>query len=367
VSILIMAHGRYSGHYICLWFITKIQYSKGVISLIYLEGSTKFYLIRAMKIELCVQLKKMEELRILNSYKYLIAIKYAGLVLFIMLSGIIIPFYNILMINSAAAEQAENNLDIIVQDGILTVNARNRTLEEVLYAIGEKVGFEVNINGKLDSQTSTWSIDNIPLSKAIRSLVGRHNIVMNYDSPEGEESGKRVSKLWVFGHTEVTANTIHFQGETRQEGMGAPDQFDQTTQSNQEQEYEDTDEQSYIKHLSKILKDDDDSSLRLQAVDALREIGGAQASEALAMGLNDSDPAVRIEVINSLGYIGADNVVPITGQVLFGDADPDVRLAAVQVIAEQDSEVSKVFLKVALEDKSNKVREMAKSILLNSQ
>ncbi len=288
-----------------------------------------------------------------------------SLFIFVAFLEILIPFYYTQAIDIKTAEQVNSDLDVNFQNGLLTVKVRNRTLEEVLYAIGEKANIEVNINGELSSKLSTWSIDNLPLSKGIRSLVSRHNIVMNYDSPEGEESGRRVSKLWVFGHTEVTANSNHFQVEVdHKENIGVQGQFDQ---ANQEQGSEDTDEQSYIKHLSKILKEEDDPSLRLQAVEALREIGGVRASEALAGGLNDSKPAVRIEVINSLGYIEADSIVPITGQVLYSDTDPEVRLAAVEILAEQDSEVSVVFLRVALEDKNKKVREMARSAILDSQ
>ena len=288
-----------------------------------------------------------------------------------MLSGMIIPFYKMLMINLATAEQAEDVLNVNFQDGLLTVNAQNRTLEQVLYAIGEKAGIEVNINGKLSSQPSTWSIVNIPLSEAIKRLVGRHNMVMNYGSLDDEKPGRRINKLWVFGYTKVTANSNNFQREIdREKNTDAPAQIDQTIQSNQEQENEDKEVQSNIKRLSKtleIFEEGEDSAMRLQAVDALKVIGGVQAGEVLTRGLRDSDPAVRIEVINSLGCIGADNVVPIAGQILYSDTDPDVRLAAVRILVEQDSEVSKVFLKVALEDRNNKVREMAKSVLLNSQ
>ncbi len=296
------------------------------------------------------------------------AMKGISLFIFVAFLEILIPFYYAQAIGIKTTEQVNSDLDVNFQNGLLTVKARNRTLEEVLYAIGEKADIEVNINGELSSKSSTWAVDNLPLSKAIKNLVGRHNIVMNYDSPESEESVRRVSKLWVFGHTEVTANSTHFQvAVSQEENIDTQDQFDQAIPSNQEQGSEDTDEQSYIKHLSKILKEEDDPSLRLQAVEALREIGGVQASEALAGGLNDSNPSVRIKVINSLGYLEADSIVPITGQVLYSDSDPEVRLAAVEILAEQDSEVSVVFLRVALEDKNKKVREMARSAILGSQ
>ncbi len=226
-------------------------------------------------------------------------------------------------------------LEVELQDGLLTVDAQNVKLESVLYAIGENAGFDVVINGMLDSQPSSWSFDSLPPIEIIRSMVDEYNIAMHYDFQDDKTSSENDDTLWIFGNF-ASSNV---------------------------EDTESVESNSRTHSLSMVLQQDDDPSARLQAINELSTIGGAEASEALTNGLGDSDPAIRIEVIRSLGSVGADKAIPTLAQVLYSDPDSDVRLAAVQTIAEQNSEVAKLILKVAIEDKDETVREVAKEAL----
>ncbi len=241
---------------------------------------------------------------------------------------------NPLMDSFASDTPDKQILEVELQDGLLTVDAQNVKLEKVLDAIGENAGFDVVINGMLDSQPSSWSFDSLPPIEIIRSMVDEYNIAMHYDFHDDKTSSENYGTLWIFGN--FTSN------------------FEDT---------ESVENYSRTHSLSMVLQQDDDPSARLQAINELSTIGGAEASEALAKGLGDSDPSIRIEVVRSLGSVGAENAIPTLAQVLYSDPDSDVRLAAVQTIAEQDSEVAKIFLKVAIEDKDETVREVAKEAL----
>ncbi len=226
-------------------------------------------------------------------------------------------YYNVPLNGHVAAEHEQKALTVELHGDLLTVDARNTTLEQVLYAIGEKARLEVIINGKLSPKPSSWSIVNKPLIDSIRSLAGSHNVAMRY----GDRLTGKVAKLWIFGN------------------------------------------QDEIQYLSEMVKQDNYPLItRLKAVNDLKKIGSKQASKVLSKCLGDRDPSLRIEAIKSINDIGADHAIPIIGRVLFSDPDPEVRMSALQLIAEQDSEASRAFLKVALEDKDKNVRQAAEML-----
>jgi HEAT repeat protein len=100
---------------------------------------------------------------------------------------------------------------------------------------------------------------------------------------------------------------------------------------------------------------------RRAAAEALKELNDPHKIKPLLADLEHIDPGVRISAIHALGRVSSEGV---TGQILkrFRDNDPDVRLAAVQVLAERDDAPAAPFLGL-LEDANVELRLAAVQFL----
>jgi hypothetical protein len=178
----------------------------------------------------------------------------------------------------------------------------------VLLAIGDTVGFNTVIRGDLPPERATWSFTDLSLPKVIRYLIGSYNRVMFYDATDPN----KISELFVYGQSD-----------------GSP--------SEQPSSWPEAEPQA-------------GGETRLQI-------------KTLEANLGDPDAATRVRVVSMLGAIGSDRVVPILGQVLFGDPDPAARLAAVEALARQPGEAAMAFLEEATKDNDRGVRDTATQAL----
>jgi hypothetical protein len=124
-----------------------------------------------------------------------------------------------------------------------------------------------------------------------------------------------------------------------------------------------------VPELFRALKEDDDPSVRAQAIVTLTSIGRGDSTlvTALTEALGDKDAAVRRFATGALGLIGETNeyaVVALTGALR--DKDRDVRLRAVGalgLIGEGGSGAA-TALTAALEDNDSYVRSAATNTLM---
>ncbi len=111
------------------------------------------------------------------------------------------------------------------------------------------------------------------------------------------------------------------------------------------------------------LQHDPSPTVRARAVTMLERIGGEVAATGLETGLGDDIPSVRMKVVQALGNVQDERVSLWLGQMLMGDPSADVRLMAVQAIAQQGGDTARLFLEAAAEDSSSVVSEATLGLL----
>jgi HEAT repeat protein len=114
-----------------------------------------------------------------------------------------------------------------------------------------------------------------------------------------------------------------------------------------------------------ILLNDEDSSERILAADALGAIGSTKAIPALTKALTvDKDDCVRWSIVLALGTIGSVESIPVLTKMLINDKAPIVRRSAAEVIGTIGGSETIPALKEALcNDKDYTVRGKAAEAL----
>jgi aminopeptidase N len=87
-----------------------------------------------------------------------------------------------------------------------------------------------------------------------------------------------------------------------------------------------------VEALRETLKTDPIHAVRTEAAQALRSIHSDEAFEVLSASLDQSDPRVRIAVLNALGGFHREQVAALAEARLRNESHPDVRLAAIRLL-----------------------------------
>ena len=283
-------------------------------------------------------------------------------------------------------EPAANSviIEVSYNSGMFTLQASNAPLADVLQAIADQAGIEIVLAGDL-SFPITRSYSDVALEDGLQRLMGDASYVMIYGSvPDGEDPAPLI-ELRVYADIMGTAGAISQSGAVSPEdaaiALRAVTLSLAPTAEGDEGLHEeiaglerderilamqwlaDFEDSIAVATLGRFLALDKDSAVRSEAAFALSGIGSDAAAEALAIGLGDDDPGVRLEVVDALSGIEDFDTALRLGQVLFGEPDPEVRLFAVVGLGEEHSEAAWILLEAAADDPDNKVSEAANSIL----
>ncbi|MCA9105772.1 MAG: HEAT repeat domain-containing protein [Planctomycetales bacterium] len=107
-----------------------------------------------------------------------------------------------------------------------------------------------------------------------------------------------------------------------------------------------------VGRLAEILREDDSSLARIEAARALGRSRHPRAVAALAEGMQDSDPEVRIAVCAALADTQAADAINQLAMVLNSDTDRDVQLAAARGLGEFKDETAVQALVGSLDERS---------------
>lgn len=249
------------------------------------------------------------------------------------------------------------------------------SLVAVLRDMGEQAGFTLVLQGTVDHQVSAH-FKELPIARALRRIVGSdYALVMLYEpSAPGAPLG-RLLEVRVYGDlrgdpAQVTIAPAAVPTPARATG-GSPAAGSGTTDAGGPDAYSGPaglaavrtlaarGDPAAVAALGRILDTSTDPAVRRAAIEALGGIGGDKAAGAAARGLGDEDPAIRALVVETLGDMEGDRATRTLGQVLFGEPEPDIRLAAVARLRERDSAVARAFLDAAAGDPDPLVRDAA--------
>ena len=111
------------------------------------------------------------------------------------------------------------------------------------------------------------------------------------------------------------------------------------------------DQQKMVADLVAQLQLEPDPLVRVAIVDTLGAFRTPLASQALEAGLSDADMDVRRHCCRALGERGDPSAVPVLARVISSEKDLNIRLSAVNALGEINSPDAYTALAVAMEDR----------------
>ncbi|MBC8354958.1 MAG: HEAT repeat domain-containing protein [Planctomycetes bacterium] len=114
-----------------------------------------------------------------------------------------------------------------------------------------------------------------------------------------------------------------------------------------------------IPRLRGIIQDSTNSVLRAEATMTLAEFGTPETIPTLQLVANDADADVRIAACKAWGRRGGPEAIEVLSRIVNGDSDLDVRLAATAELANFQDRQSLEALAVALNDKDPALQHRA--------
>lgn len=295
--------------------------------------------------------------------------------LFCWLAGSVLIFFSS---SVPALEPPPAITTLSLDSGLLTIKATNMPLAEILTRICQAAGIEILLNSRPASPVSVSFIA-IPLEEGLLRLTSGYSTALFYRSENAspaEKQNHNIVKILVLGtgtlpDTTTEDNTQFIQGTTestfhdRQNAM--PSDADLPRGENLSTEispYGQTDEDSdEVQYWSQILQQNPDPERLQLAIVSLARIGSDAALSAMAIALGNKEAAVRQFVVGNLGLMDSNLSTQLLGQVLFSDPDPQIRLQALEQLAQQDNEVSQAFVATAAQKQEGKIGASARKFL----
>jgi len=118
-----------------------------------------------------------------------------------------------------------------------------------------------------------------------------------------------------------------------------------------------------IPTLKKMATDEGDVEKRLEAVTMLGATEEPEVVPVLGQALADEDPEVRLAAIQALADFTGDAPFDLLGKAALEDPDADNRYEALEALSDLEDDRIQVYAKQALQDPDEDVRGLAESIL----
>lgn len=232
------------------------------------------------------------------------------------------------------------DLYVHIEDGAVTVHARDAPLENVLDKIAEHGGLQLVVQGRIEERV-TAELHSLPLSAALRELLRDRSFVL-MDAQEIKSAGESGGgTLWILSSSpSQSAASASVTSRTREHESNTPE------------------ESNSVEELTAALADDN-PNVRMDAVSALVDFDDEQVAVMLAnTAVQDAQPSVRAEALYAMAGRRADAKNLAFARALT-DADRDVRKAAIGTLERIGGEDSVRTLAIALKDRDASVRSTA--------
>lgn len=269
------------------------------------------------------------------------------------LAGLVILASPALNLSRAAmAQVAEeirpSEIQLAIEQGLLTLDVRNVPLANVLHAIGERAGFKVIVHTDLDTLVTT-SFTRVSLDKAIFLLVGNTSMVMIHAPLQGETGPRPLAEVHLYSNENrrVVASGLPVgargtQGASNTQAVAVERGRDAALRA--VRTLVERPDDTAIDDLASFLLKDEDPVVRRMAAAGLGMVGGEQAVDALVEALADEDNTVQRRVIHALGKIDDDEGARALGEVLTGDPDAQTRRHAARALTRLGNEEARRVL-----------------------
>lgn len=237
----------------------------------------------------------------------------------------------------------------------LSADLAQAPLRAVLRELARKLDAKVYIAEGLPDLKISLRLKQVSIAEGIKQILGDTNYVVIHKKPVGLDQSRQdmqpiaataIAEIRVFpkGNSEATFG--------QSDSLKAVDTADQTTEIEEwkHQALNAATAQERIRALKNFLEHTDPS----------------QHDEFLLVALNDQDPNVRMLAIDSLADSTTSRFEPIS-QTALRDENPDVRMASLSVLLSRYGEESIPILEQALADSDTNVQQTARTSLEMAQ
>jgi HEAT repeats len=268
-----------------------------------------------------------------------------------------------------AAESVQ--LSVEVEGGLVTVEAREAPLTDVLRAIGEQAGVVVTVEGDAHNRISR-SLSGVSVSEAIPLLLRDISSVVVYKTPSGQPAEIHVRLPG--GKTGARTPDTSGKAFVDRSDPAAPPEHPGITSDDPHE-----DRLAFVRKaarapqadaldsLSTLLLEDDDPLIRGAAAAALGKLSGSVAGEALSAALADRDYRVRRRAARALGEQGGELAIDALGRALIEERVPQVRRMAAWALSHMADEAALTALDMARLDLDPTIRNIAEAALIRAE
>lgn len=279
------------------------------------------------------------------------------------------------VVRSAAA-----NPDVLVENGRITADLSQVPIADVLTAIAEQTGARLSIHGDLGT-VRPQSFSRLPIADALQRLAQPNGVLLQF-APAEAGGARRLIAIRVVapgssasggegaGKLAVKTPAVSRQDPRRglpagfwdyEKGDAPVPEVEQRIA--QLETIARARGQGSTAAISYVLGGDPDPQARKAAIGLLAGLPPSEDGRtALLQAAADPDPEVRAEALRALSR-GREKPVALLAQALKGDADANVRIAAIENLSGKDGDLARAVLEGALSDADPHIREAAKQAL----
>jgi hypothetical protein len=238
---------------------------------------------------------------------------------------------------------------VTVENRVVSVDAVDAEMADVLSALAQQAGFQLTISGQLGRVTAAFTRASV--EEALRRLVQDHELMLVYGAPAGGHGPSKLLRVDVFASTASRWGSAGLTGTERA-----------TTLAEISQLLVAQDREHAARRLGELLGTPD-ATVRARSAWALGRVGGPQAVLALVAATRDQAPEVRVQAVYALGSVEAARAIPTLGDLLLRDPAVLVRRAAARTLGTLPDAAAVSALSAATQDGDTLVRREVASAL----
>ena len=235
---------------------------------------------------------------------------------------------------------------VVVEEGRVTVDARDADLAEVLSQLGARAEFQLTTMGQLGRVTTAFTA--MSVEQALRRLAADHELMLVYGVPTGDPGGPKLIQVGVFA-APPSAASVRAASEAlgRERAAMLAEIHGLARSRNAERD---------VPRLAELLGFAPDPIVRARAASALGGLSSPLTAAALVRALTDQVPYVRVRAVHALRRVEGARAIPALGSVLLADPDGTVRRVAAQMLGSLPEAEATAALSAAAHDADGLVR-----------
>ena len=289
---------------------------------------------------------------------------------------------SLLVVVVAWSSAAANPPEVSVRDGLLSVDATDVPLGELLQRVAEEAKFNLVLKAELDTPVS-WSFSGVPVDQGVARLLGQTSSITLYgpgtdgharvlsevrvlrgngDAGQGKVARQVPPLPKAIPNTALAANREQL-GAARLSAVPSAIEGDRAERLGQVRAIATLRPASARRDLPRALTEDEDPMVRRVAAVGVARLRGAKAQSALVTALSDEDSIVRQRAVQGLARAGGEDAIAVLSRVLLEDSNPRVRRMAASGLGRMNTESAFWALMEAQSDGDLGVREAVTAAL----